>query len=152
MAQHARSLPANYPQPIGTQILKADAQRQASMLRQEIVTDLLGLLPDTREAHVRARMVRLIESYLKSGAAAAERAEELWPDAVEVKELLAARAELKPATARKHLSLFDQLDRTHRRSLELLQDSFGNIRLILERLRPPEPPEAHADTTAPPKK
>jgi hypothetical protein len=135
MAQTARNLPANYPQPLGNQILKADALRQVSMVRQEIVTDLLAVLPDTHEPAVRARLVKLVEGHLKTGMAAALRSQELWPDMAKAKEIIHGDEKLKPATVKKQLRLFEQLDLVQRRSLALLENSFTNIRLILDRMQ-----------------
>jgi len=98
MAQ--RRLPPNFPQPLGSHIQQADALRQLSMLRQEIV---------------------------------------------------AKQPDLKPALAKRHLKLFDQLDRVHRRSLGLLADSFGHIRVILDRIQPPQVPAAKPSPAPPPK-
>ena len=151
MAQTPKSIPANYPQPLGTQILKADGHLQASILRQEIVTDLLGILNETREPAVRSRLVRLVEGYLKAGVAAAHKAEELWPSLEEAKETFAALPDLKPSLAKKHLKQFEQFDGVQHRSLDLLEASFGNIRVILERLRGPvSPAPAPAAASAPP--
>jgi hypothetical protein len=139
MARTVRNLPVNYPQPLATQILKAEGHRQASMLRQEIVTDLLGVLNEAREPGTRVRLLKLIESNLKSGMTAAEKAEELWPTLQDVREVLTADTEAKPAATRKHLTLFEQFDKVHHRSLELLKSSFEHIHVILDRLQPPEP-------------
>jgi hypothetical protein len=49
---NSRTLPANYPQRLATQILKSEAQRQAGILRQEVVTELLSILAESREAPV----------------------------------------------------------------------------------------------------
>jgi hypothetical protein len=136
MAQTARNVPPTYPQALGYPILKADACRQASMLRQEFVTDLLSALGDSRESAVRLRLIRLIQSNLKTGLAAAGKAEDLWPGLDDAKEALAAQAGAKPAMAKKHLRLFEQLDKVHHRSLDLLHGSFENIQLILDRLQP----------------
>src|SRR6266404_3323766 len=97
-----RSLPVNYPQPLAAQILKADFRRQASMLRQEIVSDLLGVLTEAREPNVRRRLAKLIEANLKLGIAAASKEENLWPEIDQVKEIVGGRPEIKPATAKKH--------------------------------------------------
>ena len=139
MAQSGRNIPATFPQPSGNQILKADAQRQISMLRQEMVTDLLSILSDSREASVRGRLIKLIEANLRHGWAAARRAEDLWPSLDDVRQIIEKRSDIKPAAARKHLKLFEQLDRVQHRSLALLSHSFENIRLILDRIQPTEP-------------
>lgn len=109
------------------------------MLRQEIVTDLLGILNETREPGIRVRLFKLIESNLRAGVTASEKADELWPTLQEVREVLTADTKAKPAAMRKHLTLFEQLDKVHHRSLELLESSFEHIQVILERLQPPEP-------------
>jgi hypothetical protein len=137
MAQSARTIPANYPGTLGIQILKAEAQRQASMLRQEVVTDLLSILSETRETNVRNRLIKLVEANLRAGLTAAQKAEDSWPEAAEAKELLENRKDAKPAVARKQLKVFEQCDRVHRRSLALLNDSFDHIRVILDRLQVP---------------
>ncbi|MFO1498454.1 MAG: hypothetical protein U1G07_08700 [Verrucomicrobiota bacterium] len=134
-----RTIPANYPQPLGNQLQKADAFRQASMLRQEMVTDLLAVLSEAREPGVRQRLIRLVESHLKAGMTAAQRAEDLWPTEEEAGQMIAAKPDLKPAAAKKHLKVFQQWNKVQHRSLELLESSFENISLILARLRPPEP-------------
>jgi hypothetical protein len=139
MARTSRTLPANYPQPLATQILKADGHRQASILRQEIVTELLGVLSEAREPGIRVRLIRLVEAHLKAGRNAAAKAEELWPEIDTVKEILTAKADAKPAASKKHLALFEQFDKVHHRSIELLENSFQNIALILDRLQPPDP-------------
>jgi hypothetical protein len=144
MAQTPRTIPANYPQPLGTQILKADAQRQFSMLRQEIVTDLLAVLSDAREPQVRARLIKLVETHLHSGLAAANKAQALWPELEHVKEIIAKDTDTKPSVAKRHLHVFERLDRVQRRSLDLLHDSFENIQLILDRVRPVEPAKPKA--------
>ncbi len=108
------------------------------MLRQEVVADLLGVLNEARENTVRLRLMKLVEGNLKAGVAAAQRAEALWPTVQEVQETVAKLPQLKPALAKRHLTLFNQLDRVQRRSLVLLTDSFANIRVILDRVRPPE--------------
>lgn len=141
MARTARNLPANYPQPLASQILKAEAHRQASMVRQEVVTDLLTVLSEAREPGVRLRLIRLIEANLKTGVAAAEKAEELWPTVQDVRDVLTSDTEAKPSALRKHLTLFEQLDKVHHRSLELLESSHEHIEVILERLRPQEAAE-----------
>jgi len=151
MARSARSIPPNYPQPIGTQLLKADAQRQISIVRQEVVTDLLSVLADLREPQVRQRLVKVIESNLRAGLTAAEKAESLWPELQAVQESLAAKADLKPALAKKHLKLFEQFDRVQRRSLALLAESFDHIRVILDRLQPPDSPPSGSALLAPQK-
>ncbi len=137
MALAPRTIPANFPQPLGTRIQKADTHRQASMLRQEFVTELVVVLAEAREGAVRTRLIKLIETNLRLGMAAARKAEDLWPEMGEVRDLVEKNA-TKPAVARKHLKLFEQLDRVQRRSLALLENSFENIELILERTQPPE--------------
>jgi hypothetical protein len=136
--QTARSLPAHFPQPFGSQILKAEADRQMSILRQEIVTELLGVLAEARELGVRTRLIRLVEHNLKHGLRQAEKSEEVWPELGELEAALKDGDEIKPAAAKRYLGTFQQLDKVHRRSLDLLKDSFQNIRLILDRLQPAE--------------
>jgi hypothetical protein len=135
MAQTPRLLPSNYPQPLASQILKADAQRQQSMLRHEFAAELIGVLSEAREAPVRTKLTRLIETNLKSGLAAAQRSQELWPESNAAQTLFGEESELKPAQRKRFLSVFVQLDRVHRRSLSLLNDSFANIRLILDKIQ-----------------
>jgi hypothetical protein len=142
MAQTGRNVPPTFPQPLGNQIQKADTQRQVSMLRQEIVSDLLSVLGEARESGVRLRLIRLVEANLKRGLAATSKAEELWPDMQKVRAVLDGQTESKPALARKHLKVFEQADKVHRRSLDLLHSSFENIQVILDRLQPVEPPSA----------
>jgi hypothetical protein len=139
MAQSPRTLPANYPQPLAAQVLKADSHRQTSMLRQEFITDLLSLMADLREPAIRSRLVKMIESNLKTGLAAAAKAEEMWPSLDEATEMVANKPEIKPAAAKKHLKLFAQFDKVHRRSLDLLNGSFANVEVILKRLQPAAP-------------
>jgi hypothetical protein len=137
MAIASRSIPANYPQPLGSRIQKAEALRQASVLRQEFVTELVAVLAQSKETPVRDRLIKLIETNLRLGMAAARKAEDLWPELAEVREIVEKNA-AKPSTARKHLKLFEQFDRVQRRSLALLENSFENIQLILERSQPPD--------------
>lgn len=151
MAQTPRSIPTNYPQPLGTRIQKADAQRQASVLRQEFVTELVSILSETKEPAVRGRLLRLIASNLKLGMTAARKAEDLWPELEDVKELVEKNGEAKPAVAKKHLRLFEQFDRVQRRSLALLENSFENIQVILDRTQPAEQP-LKAPTASPGKR
>lgn len=139
MAQTVRNLPASYPQPLGSQILKADAQRQLSMVRQEVVTDLLTLLTSVRDPSVRERLVKLLEAHLKSGISAAQRSQDLWPEAEAVKKLIESDDKRKPTASKKFLRLFEQYDRVQRRSLALLEESFGHARVILDRIQPVEP-------------
>ena len=148
MALSARSIPSNYPQPVGTQMLRAEAQRQASMLRQEILTDLLSVLADAREPSVRQRLVRMAETNLRGGIRAAEKAQALWPERQELEELIAKRVDTKPAAAKKQLQLFEQLDKVHHRSMALLTDSFEHIRVILDRVHPPDPGAVQAEQSA----
>jgi hypothetical protein len=136
MAQ-PRILPANYPQPLGNHVLRADVHRQMSILRQEIVTELLSVLGEAREPAVRSRLVKLIESQLRTGRAALEKAENLWPTLAEAKEAVQS-TETKPATQKRHLKLFEHFDRVQRRSWALLHDSFDNVRLIVDRVQPAE--------------
>src|SRR5207248_3577328 len=98
-----RSIPAHYPAPLGVQILKADAHRQASMLRQEIASELLPLLGDAREPQLRQRLVRLVENQLRAGRASAQKAGDQWPHLQDVQERLTRATDLKPAAAKKHL-------------------------------------------------
>jgi hypothetical protein len=121
------------------QILRAEAQRQMSMLRQEVAVDLLGILSQSREAPARQRIIKLTEAHLRAGITAAERAEHLWPDVDGVKTAIEGEEETKPAAAKKHLRVFDQMDRVHQRSLSLLHESFEHIRVILDRVQPMEP-------------
>jgi hypothetical protein len=136
MAQSIRTLPANFPQPLGSQILRADTQRQLSILRQEVVTELLSLLADAQDARQRQRIIKLIETNLRAGNAAAEKAENLFPNLDEVKQKLESQEEVKPAVVKKHLKAFEQFARVQERSLTLLHESFDHIRLILERVKP----------------
>jgi hypothetical protein len=129
-----RAVPANYPQPLGSQMLRADGQRHISMLRQEILTELLSMLTEAHEPAIRSRLTRLIESQLRSGFSALQRAENLWPDSDEAREVIGG-SKLKPAVQKRHLKLFDRLDRVQRRSWDLLNDSFANVRLILDRVQ-----------------
>jgi hypothetical protein len=129
-----RAVPANYPQPLGTSMLKADAQRQISMLRQETVTELLSILAETHEPAIRLRLIKLIENQLRSGLAAVERAEDLWPSLQDAREVILT-PDRKPAVQKRHLRVYEQLDRVQRRSWELLHDSFDNVRLILDRVQ-----------------
>lgn len=117
--------------------MKADAHLQASVLRQEFVTELVAVLAESREGSVRTRLIKLIEANLRMGMAEARKAESLWPEMGEVRESVEKNA-AKPAVARKHLKLFEKFDRVQRRSLALLENSFENIELILERTQPPE--------------
>ena len=139
MAQTIRTIPASFPQPLGNRLLNADTQRQISILRQEVVTELLAVLGEVREGGVRTRLIKIIETNLRQGLAAARRSEELWPSVDEVKQTIQARPETKPALVNKHLKLFEQYDRVQHRSLGLLADSFEHIRVILDRVQPPEP-------------
>jgi hypothetical protein len=132
-----RSLPANYPPVLATQIFKSEAQRQAGILRQEVVTDLLSILAESREAPVRNRLVKLVEANLKAGLVAVQKAEDLWPDLDEAKEVIEGDGETKPAVVRKHLKVLEQFNRVHQRSLTLLKESFQHIRVILDRVQPP---------------
>jgi hypothetical protein len=109
------------------------------MVRQEIVTDLLGLITDVREPAIRIRLLKLVRGHLRSGLASTQRAEQLWPALEEVKKRLQEDNSMKPAAAKRHLQLFEQLDRVQSRSLDLLHGSFDNIQLILERLQPADP-------------
>jgi hypothetical protein len=142
MAQSARNIPANFPQPLGMQLLKADAERRASMVRQEIVTDLLAILAEARENAVRSKLVRLSQANFKTAQTCAQRARELWPDEDEIEKTFADRPEIKPVQLRKHRKLFDQLNKVHQRSLSLLDTSFEHIQLILDRLQPSSPIDA----------
>jgi hypothetical protein len=135
MGRIARSIPLNYPPALAAPISKADALRQISIVRQEIITDLLSLLADTHEADVRRRLIRCIESNLKAGLLSSSKAESLWPSVEDATRLIQQRQDAKPAVSRRHLSLFNQLDRTHRRSLALLQESFQHGQEILSRLQ-----------------
>jgi hypothetical protein len=134
MAKSPRSIPVHYPQPLATQILKAETYRQASMLRQEMATELLGILAEAREPNVRSRLIRFVESNLAAGMTAARRSEELWPDMKDAEKVIAEKNP-KPGTARKNLSLFREYDDLQRKSRRLLDDSFKNVRLILDRLK-----------------
>jgi hypothetical protein len=134
MAHSPRALPSNFPQPLASQILKAEAQRQQSIVRQEFATELIGILTEANEGTVRAKLMRLIEANLKSGCAAAERSRSLWPDLAAVKATFGEGSELKPVQAKRFLKAYEQLDRVHNRSLGLLADSFTNVRLILDRI------------------
>ncbi len=141
MAQ-SRSLPANFPQTLGVPMLKSEAQRQISMLRQEFVTELLGVLSLAREPGLRAKLLKLVEHNLRAGIAAAERTESLWPNANDARAFLENQVETKPTTVRKQVSVFEQLDKSHTRALGLLKDSFDHTRVILDRLQPAPLPEA----------
>jgi hypothetical protein len=149
MAQSARSIPANYPQPLGMQLLRADAQRQDSIARQEIVTDLLAVLNETRDTAVRAKLLRLVQTNLKRGLASAEKARDLWPDSEAIEKGVADRPEAKPAQLRKHRALLEQLDKVQQRSLALLDTSFEHIQLILDRLQPTPAPEQNGEGSGP---
>jgi hypothetical protein len=115
-------------------MLKADAQRQISMLRQELLTELLSILTEAHEPGIRARIARLVETQLRSGLLALEKAESLWPSQAEAKEVI-EEPELKPALQKRWLKVFEQLDKVQSRSCGLLRDSFANVRLILERVQ-----------------
>src|ERR1051325_3312518 len=149
MAQSTRLLPSNYPQPLASQILKADAQRQVSILRQEFATDLIGVLAEARELPVRSKLLRLIEANLSSGLAAPQRSKDLWPEGTLVKELFGESTEHKPVQAKRFLKVFEQLDRVHQRSLSILGASFENVRLILDRSQLAPPAVAKGPATAP---
>jgi hypothetical protein len=140
MAQSARSIPANFPQPLGMRLLRADAQRQASIVRQEIVTDLLAVLSEARDSAVRAKLLRLVQANLKKGQSSAEKARELWPDD-ELIEKTFANPDAKPSQLKKQRALLEQLDKVQQRSLALLDSSFEHIQQILERLQPTPQPE-----------
>jgi len=152
MAKSPRTIPANYPQPLGTQMLKAETQRQIAMVRQEVVTELLSILGETHETGVRSRLIKLVEANLRSGLAATRKAEDLWPELEEAREAIEKHAGEKAAMVKKHLSLFDQLDRIQRRYLDILHHSFDNIQVILDRLQPPLPAAAPAPSSGPARK
>ena len=116
-------------------LLKAEAQRQISITRQEIVSDLITVYAAAREPTVRKLLVRLIETNLRSGLVAAKRTDDLWPELQEAEAMIEEASREKPSTARKHRKLFEQLDRVQGRSLKLLHDSFDNIQLILDRMQ-----------------
>ena len=134
MANSPRALPSTFPQPLASQILKAEAQRQLSIVRQEFAAELIGVLTEAKEGTVRAKLMRLIETNLKLGIAAAERSKNLWPESAVVQGTFGESSELKPAQAKRFLKAYEQLDRVHNRSLGLLADSFTNVRLILDRI------------------
>lgn len=139
MAKSPKTIPGNYPQPLGTQILKAETFRQISILRQEMATELLSILADAREPAVRSRLIRLIEANLSAGLTTARRAEDLWPDLDEAKEIIES-AGAKPSVAQRNLKLFLQFNDLQTRTLQLLNDSFGHVRLILDRVQPAPSP------------
>jgi hypothetical protein len=149
MAQSARTIPAHFPQPLGMQLLRAEAQRQASIARQEIVTDLLAVLNEVRDTAVRTKLLRLVQTHFKKGLLCAQKARELWPDSAAVEETFSERPDTKPAQLRKHRALFEQLDKVQQRSLALLDSSFEHIQLIMERLQPTPSPEQSAGGSGP---
>ncbi len=152
MTQARRTIPANYPQPLGAHLLRAETQRQIGMVRQEIVTDLLSVLNEAREPNTRSRLIKLVESNLRSGLTAIRRAEDLWPELEEAQESIAKHAAEKPALAKKHLKLFESFDRVQRRYLEILHHSFANTQVILDRLHPVQPaPPAEGAANVPKK-
>jgi hypothetical protein len=117
------------------------------MLRQEVATELLSLLADAQDLPLRQRIIKLVESNLRAGNAAAEKAESLFPELDELKQKLESLEEVKPAVVKKHLKAFEQFARVQERSLALLHESFDHIRLILERVKPAGP--APADKAVP---
>ena len=131
------------------QLLRADAQRQASIARQEIVTDLLAVLTETRDTAARGKLLRLVQTNLKKGLAAAEKARAFWPDLEAIEKSFAERPDTKPAQVRKHRALLQQLDKVQQRSLALLDTSFDHIQLILDRLQPTPAPDQSAGATGP---
>jgi hypothetical protein len=135
MAKSPRSIPAQYPQPLASIVLKAEIYRQASILRQEIAADLLSIASESKEPVVRAKLIRLVETNLASGVAATRKCEELWPEAAEAERIIAEKCP-KPASANRNMALFRKFDDLQRKSMRLLQDSFKNIRLIIDRMQP----------------
>jgi hypothetical protein len=138
MAKSPRSLPSHYPQPLATGILKAETYRQASMLRQEIALELLNILAEIKEPAIRARLVKFVESNLAAGMVAARKSRELWPEVDEAQRIIFEKCP-KPASAHKNLKLFSNFDDLQQKSLRLLDDSFRNVRLILDRLQSSRP-------------
>jgi hypothetical protein len=139
MAQSFRTIPHNYPSSLAFEMLKANVLRQASMIRQEFVTELLSVLSETHEPNVRSRLTKLIEANLKAGIAAAQKCEAGWPEMENAKQVIESKTEAKPALGKKYLKLFEQMDRVQQRSLGLLRDSFHHTQVILDRLQAPAP-------------
>ena len=136
MAKSPRHIPNHYPEPLAALILKAETYRQASILRQEIVTDLIEIVTHITEPGARRKLIHLIERNLRAGLAAVEKAEKLWPDEKEAQQILQEKCS-KPATAQKHLKLFKEFDQVTKKSLQLLHESHANIQIILEKLNVP---------------
>lgn len=109
-------------------------------MRQEVVTDLLNILSVAQDPGIRLRLLRMIENNLRLGVASSERAKNLWPSLEDVKATVEGRPNIKPAAVKKQLKLFEQWDKVHERSLSLLSNSFGHIRVILDRLKPNDAP------------
>ena len=134
MAKTPKELPVNFPQRLLIALLKSEACRQAGMIRQEILAELLDVLEQANEGSIRYRLIHSIQTNLKAGIAAAEKSESLWPGDDEAKELVQS-LEVKESIKAKHLKAFADWDRRHKRSLNLLQESFANIRIIVERIQ-----------------
>lgn len=147
MAQGSKIIPVTFPQPLGMQMARSEAWRQSSILRQEFVTELLAILAEAKETGARARLIKAIQANLGAGLAAARKAEDLWPERDDVEKTLSETTDLKPAQAKKHRKLFEQLDRVHQRSLSLLENSFDSVHLILERVQPAGRPAQTAPST-----
>ncbi len=132
MPKSPSQVPNSFPPALGFQILKSETQRQAAIIRQEILTDLVTLLDAVKDPAARKKLIGLIETHFKAGTRALEKSQELWPDTASVREEIEAQ-ETKPATQQKNLKLFEQFDAVHGKSIALLQTSFEHIHVILEK-------------------
>jgi hypothetical protein len=135
MAKTPKQIPEGYSQPLGMRILKADAYRQASMLRQEVAAELVGILGEREEHSLRRRLVRFIEQNVDAGTQAATKARETWPDHDEAMEIIDG-TELKDSQKKKQREIFERFEGLNDKSHSLLENSFRHIRIILERLHP----------------
>jgi hypothetical protein len=136
MARPPKELPHNFPPRLLIQMLKSETCRQAGMIRQEILTELLSIVEQTSDPSIRKRLIRLVEINLKAGLSVVEKSEELWPASADAEESFQT-LDSKESIKARHLRLYQEWDKRHARSLELLQESFSNIRLILAKARPP---------------
>jgi hypothetical protein len=152
MAKTAKSLSDSYPQPVASWILKAELQRQNSLLRHELVAELVDLATEISAPDERKKLLAALDRNLRLGVECAREAEKLWPEAGLVQQRIGEATE-KKSLQQKHLNLFKQLESAHRKSLRVLLDSFDHVQAVVDKIRPvplaaPAPAPAKARVAA----
>jgi hypothetical protein len=134
MAKSPKTIPNNFPQPLGMEILKAEQSRQECLIRHEFTAGLIQLLTSPGSGNLKPKLLQLAQQHLKAGIKAVEKAQSLWPEEQRAQELLRAAGEKKKGSA-KFLQLFREYEACQRKSLKLLHQSHEHIGIILEKLR-----------------